>query len=67
MPDRSDALGLLGAWVENPGLRNHMLAVEAAVRHYARMFQADEDLWGLAGLLQTWIGSDIPTVIPWRR
>jgi len=28
-----------------------MLAVEAAVRHYAWMLQADEDLWGLAGLL----------------
>ncbi|NIP60175.1 MAG: HD domain-containing protein, partial [Gemmatimonadetes bacterium] len=29
----------------------HMYAVEAAVRHYARMRGEDEDLWGLAGLL----------------
>jgi predicted hydrolase (HD superfamily) len=28
-----------------------MLGVEAAVRHYARMHDEDEDLWGLAGLL----------------
>jgi putative nucleotidyltransferase with HDIG domain len=51
MPDRNDALSLLDAWVENPGLKNHMLAVEAAVRHYARSLGADEELWGLAGLL----------------
>ncbi len=51
MPDRNDALQLLDEWVENPGLKNHMLAVEAAVRHYARMRGADEELWGLAGLL----------------
>jgi putative nucleotidyltransferase with HDIG domain len=51
MPDRDDALELLHEWVENEGLRNHMLAVEAAVRHYAGLRGADEDLWGLAGLL----------------
>ncbi len=51
MPDRNDALQLLNEWVESPGLRNHMLAVEAAVRHYAQMRDADEELWGLAGLL----------------
>ncbi|MDT8341205.1 MAG: HD domain-containing protein, partial [Longimicrobiales bacterium] len=51
MPDRDDALALLAEWVENEGLRVHMRAVEAAVRHYARLRGADEDLWGLAGLL----------------
>lgn len=51
MPDRSDAVALLEEWVENDGLRKHMYSVEAAVRHYARMRGADEDLWGLAGLL----------------
>jgi putative nucleotidyltransferase with HDIG domain len=51
MPDRSDALQLLDEWVENDGLKKHMLAVEAAVRHYAQLKGADEDLWGLAGLL----------------
>src|SRR6056297_1174758 len=51
MPDRNDALALLDEWVENDGLKLHMRAVEAAVRHYARMEGADEDVWGLAGLL----------------
>jgi putative nucleotidyltransferase with HDIG domain len=51
MPHRQDALALLHEWVENEGLRNHMLAVEAAVRHYARLRGADPELWGLAGLL----------------
>ena len=51
MPDRAEAVALLEQWVENEGLRKHMYAVEAAVRHYARLRGADEDLWGLAGLL----------------
>jgi putative nucleotidyltransferase with HDIG domain len=50
-PSRADALELLEEWVENEGLRTHMRAVEAAVRHYARLRGADEELWGLAGLL----------------
>jgi len=51
MPDRTEAVALLEEWVENQGLRKHMYAVEAAVRHYARLRGADEDVWGLAGLL----------------
>jgi len=51
MPTRSDAVALLEEWVENEALRRHMYAVEAAVRHYACLKGADEDLWGLAGLL----------------
>ena len=51
MPDRAEAVRLLEEWVEHEGLRKHMVAVEAAVRHYARMRGADEDVWGLAGLL----------------
>jgi len=51
MPDRTAAVALLEEWVDNEALRKHMYAVEAAVRHYARLRGADEDLWGLAGLL----------------
>lgn len=51
MPDRDHALALLHEWVENEGLRTHMLAVEAAVRHYAGLRGADPEVWGLAGLL----------------
>ena len=65
MPDRSEALALLERWVENENLRKHMLAVEAAVRSYARLRGADEELWGMAGLLHdtrvagwSWSGGD---------
>jgi predicted hydrolase (HD superfamily) len=51
VPTRAEALELLDEWVDNEGLRNHMRAVEAAVRHYARQRGADEEEWGLAGLL----------------
>jgi putative nucleotidyltransferase with HDIG domain len=51
MPNREEAVALLEEWVENDALRKHMYSVEAAVRHYARLRGADEDLWGLAGLL----------------
>jgi putative nucleotidyltransferase with HDIG domain len=32
-------------------LRKHMLAVEGAMRAYARKFGEDEELWGTAGLI----------------
>jgi len=51
MPDRNDAVSLLHQWVDNEGLRKHMYAVESAVRFYARKMGADEETWGLAGLL----------------
>ena len=51
LPARSEALDLLNAWVPNENLRRHMLAVEAALRAYARHYGEDEDLWGLTGLL----------------
>jgi putative nucleotidyltransferase with HDIG domain len=51
LPDRDEALALLHEWVENEGLRRHMVAVEAVMRLYARMRGADEEAWGLAGLL----------------
>ena len=51
MPTREDAVQLMNQWVDNAGLRNHMRSVEVAVRWYARQRGADEDLWGLAGLL----------------
>src|SRR5690606_28477176 len=51
MPSRDDALALLHDWVENDGLRKHMLSVEAAMRHYAGLLGQDAELWGMAGLL----------------
>jgi putative nucleotidyltransferase with HDIG domain len=66
MPDRNDALALLHEWVGNEGLRKHMYAVEAAVRFYARKMGADEDVWGLAGLLHDLDWEKHPDVHPMK-
>jgi putative nucleotidyltransferase with HDIG domain len=48
---REAALALLHEHTEGPGLRKHALAVEFAMRAYARRFAEDENLWGATGLL----------------
>ena len=50
-PSREDALALLHEYTENENLRKHMYAVEAAMRAYARKYGADEELWGITGLI----------------
>lgn len=51
LPSRAEALALQHEYTQNGNLRRHMLAVEAAMRAYARKLGADEELWGLTGLL----------------
>src|SRR5215469_18107627 len=46
-----DAWKLLTEFTQSESLRKHALAVEACMRAYARKFSADEDLWGVVGLL----------------
>ena len=48
---REDDLALLREYTQKEGLIQHMLAVEAAVRAYARKFGEDEAKWGTVGLL----------------
>lgn len=51
LPTRDQALALVNEWIANPGLRKHCLAVEAAMRAYARQLGGDEQRWGLTGLI----------------
>lgn len=49
--DREHAWNTLCEWTEGDSLRKHMLAVEAAMRTYARYYGEDEAKWGVTGLL----------------
>jgi putative nucleotidyltransferase with HDIG domain len=48
---RDAAWQLLTEWTQGESLRKHALAVEAAVRGYARRFGEDEEAWGVVALL----------------
>jgi putative nucleotidyltransferase with HDIG domain len=51
MNQREAAWCLLTEFTLSESLRKHALAVEACMRAYARKTGADEELWGLVGLL----------------
>jgi putative nucleotidyltransferase with HDIG domain len=48
---RDNAWQLLTEYTQGDSLRKHAVAVEAAVRGYARMFGEDEEAWGAVALL----------------
>lgn len=48
---RERAWALVTEHVKAESLRRHLLAVEAAVRGYARMWGEDEDAWGFVALV----------------
>ena len=48
---REAAWDLVTEWTASESLRKHMLAVEAAVRGYAREYGEDEAAWGIVALL----------------
>ena len=51
LPPREQTLALMHEYTASESLRKHMLAVEAAMRSYARKFGEDEERWGTAGLI----------------
>ena len=51
MMNREEAFELLKEYTKNESLIKHALAVEAAMRAYARKYGEDEELWGITGLL----------------
>jgi putative nucleotidyltransferase with HDIG domain len=51
VPPREETLALMHEYTASESLRKHMLAVEAAMRAYARKFGEDEERWGTAGLI----------------
>ncbi len=59
---RQDAWELLTTYTANPNLRKHGLAVEAAMRAYARHFKGDEEAWGMVGLLHDFDYEKYPTL-----
>jgi putative nucleotidyltransferase with HDIG domain len=50
-PTRDDAWRLVCEWTESDSLRKHVLAVEAAMRAYARERGEDEELWAITGIV----------------
>ena len=60
-PTRADAWALLTDHTDNPSLIKHPLAVEAAMRAYARRFGEDEEAWGTVGLIHDFDYQQNPT------
>ena len=46
---RDEAWGLVCEYVQSESLRCHMLAVEAAMVAYAKIFEEDAHKWGIVG------------------
>ncbi len=64
---RDEAWGLVTEHIQSISLRRHMLAVEAAMRAYARRFGEDEEHWAAIGLVHDFdferypeMGGDLP-------
>ena len=59
---RDAAWQLLTEWTQSDSLRKHALAVEAAVRGYARQFGENEEEWSVVALLHDFDYERYPTL-----
>jgi len=59
---RDAAWALLSEYTQSDNLRKHALAVEAAVRFYARKFGEDEEAWAAVALLHDFDYERYPTL-----
>jgi predicted hydrolase (HD superfamily) len=72
---REQALQQLQDWTANPSLLNHARAVEVVMREAAARYggdDADQDLWGITGLLhdadyQRWPQEHPKRIVDWLR
>jgi putative nucleotidyltransferase with HDIG domain len=60
--NREAAWALVQEWTTSESLRKHMLAVDAAVRGYARLYGEDETGWGIVALLHDFDYERFPDV-----
>ena len=60
--NRDDAWALLTDYTKGESLLKHAIAVEAAVRGYARTFGEDEEAWGVTALLHDFDYERWPTL-----
>lgn len=60
--NRDQALAITHEYIKNPGLFNHMLCVETAMRHYAEKYGEDVEKWGITGLLHDFDWEIHPTL-----
>ncbi len=59
---RDDAWAVLCEFTASDSLRKHALTVEAVMRHFAHRYDADADVWGMAGLLHDFDYEQYPDI-----
>ncbi len=60
--NREEAYAVVKEFIKAPGLINHMLSVEAAMRWYAEKYGEDIEKWGIVGLLHDFDWEIHPTL-----